>query len=86
VWGNVKRLPCKGSWTRVHERTEGLKGIALFIQIPYAPKKSLRLACGNPPPFTREAEFLRLALTRLTFLCKRGEVERREKSEQRIMK
>ncbi len=49
--------------------TEGLKGIALFIQIPYAPKKSLRLA-----------------LTRLTFLCKRGEVERREKSEQRIMK
>ena len=143
MWGNVKRLPCKGSWTRVHERTEGLKGIALFIQIPYAPKKSLRLAltrptslykggkippacldeallplqgrqnpsgllCGNPPPFTREAmakmteglkslaliyfnfaqhqeKSLRLALTRLTFLCKRGEVERREKSEQRIM-
>ena len=40
----LNRLPCKGSWTRVHERTEGLKGIALFIQIPYTPKKSLRLA------------------------------------------
>ena len=53
---NSNRLPCKGSWTRVHERTEGLKGIALFIQIPYAPKKSLRLACGNPPPFTRGAK------------------------------
>ncbi len=68
------RLPCKGSWTRVHERTEGLKGIALFIQIPYTPKKippaclaathlplqgrhnPSGLPCGNPPPFTREAE------------------------------
>ena len=30
------------------------------------------------------AKSLRLALTRLTFLCKRGEVERREKSETRV--
>ncbi len=45
----------KGAGCEQREQTEGLKGIALFIQIPYAPKKSLRLACGNPPPFTREA-------------------------------
>ena len=51
----------KGAGCEQREQTEGLKGIALFIQIPYAPKKSLRLACGNPPPFTREAESLRLA-------------------------
>ena len=35
--------------------TEGLKSNLLFIQIPYNSAKSLRLACGNPPPFTREA-------------------------------
>ena len=34
----------KGAGCEQREQTEGLKGIALFIQIPYAPKKSLRLA------------------------------------------
>ena len=62
------RLPCKGSWTRVHERTEGLKGIALFIQIPYTPKKSLRLALRQPTSLFKGGESLRLALTRLTFI------------------
>ncbi|HCW32948.1 MAG TPA: hypothetical protein DGG22_00015 [Ruminococcaceae bacterium] len=34
----------KGAGCEQREQTEGLKGIALFIQIPHAPKKSLRLA------------------------------------------
>ncbi len=54
--------------------TEGLKSNLLFIQIPYNSAKSLRLACGNPPPFTREAESLRLALTRPTSLYKGGKI------------
>ena len=36
--------------------------------------KSLRLACGNPPPFTRKAESLRLALRQPTSLYKGGEI------------
>ena len=28
---NSNRLPCKGSWTRVHERTEGLNNHAQSI-------------------------------------------------------
>ena len=38
----------KGAGCEQREQTEGLKGIALFIQIPYAPKKSLRLAASPP--------------------------------------
>ena len=38
----------KGAGCEQREQTEGLKGIALFIQIPYAPKKSLRLALRQP--------------------------------------
>ena len=38
----------KGAGCEQREQTEGLKGIALFIQIPYAPKKSLRLALARP--------------------------------------
>jgi len=41
--------------------TEGLKGIALFIQIPYAPKKSLRLALTRPTSLYKGGESLRLA-------------------------
>ena len=37
-----------GAGCEQREQTEGLKGIALFIQIPYAPKKSLRLALRQP--------------------------------------
>ena len=38
----------KGAGCEQREQTEGLKGIALFIQIPHAPKKSLRLALTRP--------------------------------------
>ena len=38
----------KGAGCEQREQPEGLKGIALFIQIPYAPKKSLRLALRQP--------------------------------------
>ena len=36
--------------------TEGLKSLALiYFNFAQLQEKSLRLACGNPPPFTREA-------------------------------
>ena len=44
-----------GAGCEQREQTEGLKGQAQSIQIPYNSTKSLRLAFGNPPPFTREA-------------------------------
>ena len=63
----------KGAGCEQREQTEGLKGIALFIQIPYAPKKSLRLALTRPTSLYKGGESLRLALMRPTSLYKGGE-------------
>ena len=53
--GDKKGSLEKGAGCEQREQTEGLKGQAQSIQIPYNSAKSLRLALRGPPPFTREA-------------------------------
>ena len=68
----------KGAGCEQREQTEGLKGIALFIQIPYNSTKSLRLALrqstslykgGRIPPACLTATHLPLQGRRIPPAC-----------------
>ena len=55
--------------------TEGLKGTALFIQIPYAPKKSLRLALTRLTSLYKGGKIPPACLRQPTSLYKGGNDE-----------